>query len=228
MDTLRTLGGFGSGKALFRAVGIKVQDPIMPDGVVAAGYLSILHASKTVANAQQRQAWKRRYFVLRSTGQLDYYKSGRYGVGTNAKGGALLSGEYFVGDSLLRPHGFQVSDFETTVYLACDTAADQIDWMFKIGTQRDTAPASTYASAPELTTPLLYTSLSLRRHRRAHVTGRLEHLMGRERQEGVRDPDPYGLGLTTRHQPTVRRWSRRHWYRLDTSRLVHESLPAKE
>ena len=93
MDTLRTLGGFGSGKALFRAVGIKVQDPIMPDGVVAAGYLSILHASKTVANAQQRQAWKRRYFVLRSTGQLDYYKSGRYGVGTNAKGGALLSAE---------------------------------------------------------------------------------------------------------------------------------------
>ena len=161
MDTLRTLGGFGSGKALFRAVGIKVQDPIMPDGVVAAGYLSILHASKTVANAQQRQAWKRRYFVLRSTGQLDYYKSGRYGVGTNAKGGALLSGEYFVGDSLLRPHGFQVSDFETTVYLACDTAADQIDWMFKIGTQRDTAQASTHASAPELTAPLLYTSLCL-------------------------------------------------------------------
>ena len=160
MGTLRTLGGFGSGKALFRAVGIKVQDPIMPDGVVAAGYLSILHASKTVANAQQRQAWKRRYFVLRSTGQLDYYKSGRYGVGTNAKGGALLSGEYFVGDSLLRPHGFQVSDFETTVYLACDTAADQIDWMFKIGTQRDTAPASTHASAHQLTATSMHLSLS--------------------------------------------------------------------
>ena len=79
-----------------------------PTGVVTEGYLYILHASKTVANAAKGSSWKKRYFVLHADGQLNYFKSGKAGVGKDAKGGALLNGDYFVGDSLLRRNGFQV------------------------------------------------------------------------------------------------------------------------
>ena len=48
----------------------------LPSGVVAAGYLYILHASKTIAKAHSRSSWKRRYFVLHADGVV----SGRWDV----------------------------------------------------------------------------------------------------------------------------------------------------
>ena len=66
--------------------------------------------------------------------QLHYFKSGKMGVGVTPKGGSLMGAEHFVGDSLLRAHAFQVSDFATTVYLACDSQDEQLEWMFRIGT----------------------------------------------------------------------------------------------
>ena len=47
------------------------------------------------------------------------------------KGGIQLSGDYFVADSLLRSHAFQLSDFATTFYLAADNSKDALSWMFK-------------------------------------------------------------------------------------------------
>ena len=119
--------------AVFRRPSLST-DTSPADNIVAEGHLHILHASKTVERAAKRSSWKRRYFVLLADGQLNYFKSGKAGVGKDARGGALLTSEYFVGDSLLRVHGFQISDFETTVYLAAATNAEQLDWMFKLGT----------------------------------------------------------------------------------------------
>ena len=102
---------------------------LLPPGVIAAGDLMIL---STVA-ASKSSAWKKRYFVLHTNGSLSYYKSGRAGVGTGPKGGVLLDSNFFVGDSLLRSHAFQLSDFVTTVYLAAASAHEQLDWMYKLG-----------------------------------------------------------------------------------------------
>ena len=132
---------FGSGKRLGRLVNSQgseknLRRASIAEDVVAEGYLHILHVGQTVTSAAKASAWKRRYFVLHADGRLNYFKSGKAGVGKDPKGGALLSGDYFVADSLLRVHGFQVSDFGTTVYLACDSQDEQLEWMFKIGTVR--------------------------------------------------------------------------------------------
>ena len=78
-------------------------------------------------------SWKRRYFVMDENGLLSYFKSGKAGLGVRPKGGVILNGNFFVGDSWLRKHGFQVSDFETTIYLSAETSKERLDWMFKLG-----------------------------------------------------------------------------------------------
>ena len=79
--------------------------------------------------------WKRRYFRLTSAGLLTYYKPQIGDRGSTSrmrpKGGIQLSGDYFVADSLLRSHAFQLSDFATTFYLAADNSKDALSWMFK-------------------------------------------------------------------------------------------------
>ena len=86
----------------------------LPHGVVTAGYLYILSVGH-LEFATHRNSWKRRYFVLTTDGVLTYFKKGKDGVGERAKGGCVLSADYFVGDSLFRKHGFQVSDFTITI-----------------------------------------------------------------------------------------------------------------
>ena len=112
----------------------RVAAPVaLPPGVVAEGFLFILNVGNSVGTAALSKAWKRRYFVLNEDGTLHYYRTGRHGVGTGPKGGAVLSsGDFFVADSMLRDLGFQISDLVTTFYLAAETHALQLDWMFKL------------------------------------------------------------------------------------------------
>jgi len=71
--------------------------------------------------------WKRRQFVLKADGTLSYYN--RKGI---ARGGLFLSADWYVADSLLKKHGFQISNFDRVVYLAADNLKARISWMVKI------------------------------------------------------------------------------------------------
>ena len=97
----------------------------LPEGVVAAGYLRILATGRSTSAAKLAKSWKKRYFVLNSDGHLFYFKRGRNGVGSAPKGALLFNGEYFVADSLLRRHGFQISDLMSiTIYLSAASSTE--------------------------------------------------------------------------------------------------------
>ena len=107
----------------------------LPDGVVAEGHLWILAVGQSVSTAQLQKAWTKCYVVLRAdqvvNGQaaLSYFarRGKTRGVGDGPKGGEFLSADFFVADSLLRPHAFQVSDFGKTVYLSSESSRGQHD-----------------------------------------------------------------------------------------------------
>ena len=105
----------------------------MADGML---YLLSTQKGRTINQAKLANSWKRRYFVLHEEGRLLYFRSGKNGVGNHPKGGIMLNADFFVADSLLRRHGFQISDFETTFYLGAESAAEMLTWMFKVGTLR--------------------------------------------------------------------------------------------
>ena len=71
--------------------------------------------------------WKRRFFRLYPD-RLSYSTSERGRV----KGSMVLTEDFYVSDSTLRTHGFMVSDFETTYYLAADSAELKMFWMHAI------------------------------------------------------------------------------------------------
>ena len=111
-----------------KAGAVKSAKNMLTD-VVAEGFLW----QRSVQYKTDR--WKRRYFRLTSAGLLTYYKPQIGDRGSTSrmrpKGGIQLSGDYFVADSLLRSHAFQLSDFATTFYLAADNSKDALSWMFK-------------------------------------------------------------------------------------------------
>ena len=103
--------------------------------VVFQGYLRILSVGKDLDAAKLPSSWTRRYFILRANGQLSYFVSGKGGNGVDAKGAVFLSEDFFVGDSLLHDHGFQISDLvATTWYMWADNGFLQLKWMTMLGT----------------------------------------------------------------------------------------------
>ena len=103
--------------------------------VVYEGYLRILGVGRDVDAAKLSSSWQRRYFILKANGELSYFKSGSSGVGVDPKGAVFLSSDFFVGDSLLHDHGFQISDLvATTWYMWADNDYLQVKWMTHIGT----------------------------------------------------------------------------------------------
>ena len=71
--------------------------------------------------------WKRRFFRLYPD-RLAYSTSER----GRTRGAMILTEDFYVSDSTLRANGFMVSDFETTYYLAADSAELKMFWMHAI------------------------------------------------------------------------------------------------
>ena len=46
----------------------------------------------------------------------------------------ILAGDFYVADSLLKPFGMQISNFENTIYLAAANLDEKVSWMCRLGT----------------------------------------------------------------------------------------------
>ena len=107
----------------------------MRDKVLSAAGVVEDHAQKKsmiegrlYKQQQHRRGWHHRWVAL-YTDSLVYYLDEHSDVPI---GEITLSPDFFVSDSTVRPHCFQVSDLVTSYYLSCDTKEEKMFWMFTI------------------------------------------------------------------------------------------------
>jgi hypothetical protein len=110
----------------FRKIGDSIRGAILKDEY--ADKKSMIQGWLTKRATKSAKNWDVRYFMLHDNA-LVYYADAD---SPYPRGEMLLSEDFFVGDSLLQPHGFQVSDLNTTYYMAAETDEEKLFWMHSI------------------------------------------------------------------------------------------------